>query len=61
MSDGNLYAARLTSMFNTDASILTFDTLLHGFRVAARWRDDKHLYVLVRVPQSGAVSLLKDP
>ena len=42
------------------ASILSVDTRLEGFRVAARWRDDKHLYVLVRVPQSGAVSLLEE-
>ena len=49
------------SMFNTNTFIQTFDTRLQGFRVAARWRDDKHLYVLVRVPRSGAVSLLKDP
>ncbi len=41
-------------------SILSVDTRLEGFRVAARWRDDTHLYVLVRVPRSGAVSLLED-
>ena len=30
---------------------------LQGFRVAARWRDDKHLYVLVRVPKSGVKAI----
>ena len=43
------------------ATILSVDTRLEGFRVAARWRDDNHLYVLVRVPRAGAVSLLEDP
>ena len=43
------------------ASILSVQTRLEGFRVAARWRDDTHLYVLVRVPRSGAISLLEDP
>ena len=41
-------------------SVHSVDTRLEGFRVAARWRDDKHLYVLVRVPHSGVVSLLED-
>ena len=34
------------------------DTRLVGFRVAARWRDDKHLYVLVRAHLRGSISLL---
>ena len=40
------------------ASILSVDTRMEGFRVAARWRDETHLYVLVRVPRSRAISLL---
>lgn len=40
--------------------ILSVDTRLEGFRVAARWRDDENLYVLVRVHRARAVSLLED-
>ena len=55
------HSDRLLNQMVGGTTILSMDTRLQGFGVAARWRDDKHLYVLVRVPQSGAVSLLKDP
>ena len=43
------------------AAVHVVDTRLSSFRVAARWRDAKHLYVLARVPRSGAVSLHEHP
>ena len=42
------------------AAVHAVDTELKGVRVAARWRDAGHLYVLVRVPAAGAVSLLQE-
>ena len=43
------------------AAVLVVDTRLLSFRVVARWRDEKHLYVLSRVPRSSAISLLEHP
>ena len=45
----------------SSATVHVVDTRLLSFRVAARWRDEKHLYVLARVPRSGAVSLHEHP
>lgn len=42
------------------ASALEVDTVLKGFRVAGRWRDQKHVYVLGKVPTAGAVSYLTE-
>ncbi len=42
------------------ASAQEVDTVLKGFRVAGRWRDQKHTYVLGKVPTAGAISYLTD-
>ena len=54
------HSDRVANQMVSGATILSMDTRFDGFRVAARWRDDKYLYVLVRVPRSGAVSLLEE-
>lgn len=41
------------------AQVLETDTVLRGFRVVARWRDDRHVYVLAGVSRGGAVSNLE--
>ncbi len=42
----------------SEASRLVFDSELRGFEVAARWRDQDHVYVLGRAPVDRSVSLL---
>ena len=41
------------------AQVLETDTVVRGFRVVARWRDDRHVYVLAGVARSGALSNLE--
>ena len=40
------------------AELQEVDTVLEGFRIAARWRDRSHVYVLGKVPSAGLVSRL---